>query len=148
MAVQDREKPVLNGSFPTIRHKKSPVIHKVLPEIFCIVRSKKLVKNCYAPCKSVFFLRQGKKLRNTDIYRAFLTKLQGKTITGGLFLSYNAHEIGSNLVCSAFYSVLSATTGSLLAATLEGIRPAITVSPILMRTKTTAATGGSTALIE
>ena len=105
-------------------------------------------KTAMLPVNQVFSLRLGKKLRNTDIYRAFLTKLQGKTFTGGLFLSYNANEIGSNSVCSAFYSVLSATTGSLLAATLEGIRPAITVSPILMRTKTTAATGGSTALIE
>ena len=56
----------------------------------------------------------------------------------------------TNLMICLFlcYSVLSATTGSLFAATLEGISPAMTVSPMLISTRITAADAGSTAFIE
>ena len=44
-----------------------------------------------------------------------------------------------------YYSERRATTGSFLEAMPEGIRPAMSVSPMLMATKITPATGGSTA---
>ena len=45
-----------------------------------------------------------------------------------------------------YYSVLRASTGSFLAATLDGITPAMSVSTILIITRITAAGTGSIAL--
>ena len=47
--------------------------------------------------------------------------------------------------CGVNYSVLSEVTGSFFAAILEGIRPAIKVSAILISTSITAPTVGSDA---
>ena len=45
-----------------------------------------------------------------------------------------------------YYSVLSAATGSFFAALLEGIRPEMSVRPILMNTRITATITGSCAV--
>lgn len=53
-------------------------------------------------------------------------------------------ELQAAVVLRVFlYSLLSATTGSFLAATLAGISPAINVSSMLIRTSAAAPTGGS-----
>ena len=56
--------------------------------------------------------------------------------------------LGCNPIATAFcfYSVLSAITGSFLAATREGIRPAISVRAILIITRMIAPTTGRVAL--
>ena len=48
-------------------------------------------------------------------------------------------------ILSSFYSVLKATTGSFLAALLDGIMPDTRVKPILISIKISAASGGKKA---
>ena len=87
-ANSDKEKSVLTGSFPAHTSQKSPVIHKVLPEICCFVLTKNnSLKTAAHPVKSDFSRGKAKlDGHNGHIWPKALTQHRGKRLFTGRFI--------------------------------------------------------------
>ena len=99
----------------------------------------------FLSCRQFLILPEHAGVRTESPFLPALFHSDSKYFPHSLLLYFSLYPFSFSLILF-FYSVLSAVTGSLFAAFLDGISPPSKVSTTLNPTRITAAIGGSAAL--
>ena len=100
----------------------------------------------FLSCRQFLILPEHAGVRTESPFLPALFHSDSKYFPHSLLLYFSLYPFSFSLILF-FYSVLSAVTGSLFAAFLDGMIPPSRVSPILKRISTIAGSTGKNALI-
>ena len=135
------------GTLPRSETPKSPGMSNIMNKLLKLVTST-LKKNWrhFLSCRQFLILPEHAVVRTESPFLPALFHSDSKYFPHSLLLYFSLYPFSFSLILF-FYSVLSAVTGSLFAAFLDGMIPPSRVSPILKRISTIAGSTGKNALI-